>query len=568
MKTNFPPPALIPPQSNGARLFGDRLDSWKEIASYFGREVRTVQLWEKREGLPVHRHFHRQLGSVFAYRKELEAWRNQASNQGGSPQPEIARPIQASNLASNQITVRVLPISRQDPNRYQSLCEAIVARAVSALEHSSRDLGDSGRGRLLVDLGLDGDPPCESGRPAADYLLRWALRETGGKLTVKAELVAMEAETVVWSHLYRFHSFDVDQAPGYLAEQIVPCIVLTCISSPAQLPAGHRRRERAAARVAYLKGRYFWNLRSEEGLRKAILYFEAAVQADPEFAPAYSGISDSLTLLSFYEMAPPSQVMPKARRAASRAIELDPGLAEAHASQADILFHFERDWEGADCEYRRAIQCNPDYALGYQWYANLLAAKGQHEAAHLAMMRALEIDPVSLTTLVRAGVISHLARRFDEAIRHYRNALELDPGYIWTHMYLAQALEQKGFLKEALQEFEITMKLAGGSNCVLAMKAHTHAVAGDGAYARRILERLKSAAGGKCIPSYDIAATYAALREPRQMGVWLHRACSERNMKVFTLIQDPRFDAVRSHSEFKEIAAQVGLAQFDPFAAH
>ena len=176
-------------------------------------------------------------------------------------------------------------------------------------------------------------------------------------------------------------------------------------------------------------------------------------------------------------------------------------------------------------------------------------------------MHALEINPVSLITLVWAGVTSHLAHHFDEAIRHYQSALELDPDFIWTHMYLAQALEQKGRLKEAVREFETAIKLAGGSNCVLAMKAHTHAVAGDKASARHILSRLKSATNHKCMPSYDIAATYAALGEPRQMGMWLNRACNERNMKVFSLIQDPRFDSLRHRSEFKEVVDRVGLAQ-------
>ena len=329
--------------------------------------------------------------------------------------------------------------------------------------------------------------------------------------------------------------------PGYLADQIVLCVWLKVISSPASFRFT-RRSEKRAAREAYLKGRYFLKQRNEEGMRKAIQCFEAAIREDPHFALPYSGLADSLTLLSFYEIVPPAQAMPAARRAALKAIELDPDLAEAHASLADIQFHFERDWHGADLEYRRAIECNPGYALSYHWYANLLAAKGQHEAAHIAIMHALEIDPVSLITLVWAGVTSHMAHRFDDAIKHYKSALELDPDFMWTHMYLAQALEQKGDYKEAVREFENTIKLAGGSNCVLAMKAHTHAEAGDKTSARQILHGLKSSANRKCMPSYDIAATHAALGESKQMGFWLNRACNERNMKVFTLMHDPRFD--------------------------
>jgi tetratricopeptide (TPR) repeat protein len=419
-------PTLRVQPSDSVRMNTDRLDSWKEIASYLRREVRTVQLWEKNEGLPVHRHFHKRLGSVFAYRSEIDLWQRQ----------------------------------------------------VSRTQH-------------------DQEPPA-----------------------------------------------------GWLR-------VFSSSKNPA---ASHR--EGSAAREAYLKGRYFWNQRSEKGLRKAIVCFESAMREEPGFALPYSGLADSLTLLSFYEIASPAEVMPAARRAAQKAIELDPNSAEAHASLADVLLHFDRDWQAADREYRRSIECNPDYALGYHWYANLLAARGQHEAAHMAIMHALEINPVSIITLVWAGVTSHLAHQFDEAIRHYQSALELDPQFIWAHMYMAQALEQKGDFKMALQEFETAARLAEGNNCVKAMTAHAHAVSGDTVSAREILKQLANTSSRQCMPSYDIAATYAALGESHRMVEWLSRACRERNMKLFTLAQDPRFDPLRDYSGFKRIVEQVGLPHY------
>jgi len=231
--------------------------------------------------------------------------------------------------------------------------------------------------------------------------------------------------------------------------------------------------------------------------------------------------------------------MPAARKAALKAIELGPHLAEAHASLADIRFHFDRDWEGADLEYRRAIQCDPGYALSYHWYANLLAAKGHHEAAEIAILRALEIDPVCQITLVWAGVTAHLARRFDEAVQYYQNALELDPSFVWAHMYLAQALEQKGDYKGAVREFENTIKLAGASQSALAMKAHAHALAGDTSSARQILRGLKSSAPHACIPSYDIAATHAALGETKQMGFWLNDSRNKNPQQITVHLTAP-----------------------------
>ena len=401
----------------------DRLDSWKEIASYLRREVRTVQLWEKKEGLPVHRHFHKRLGSVFAYRSEIDLWQRRASR---------------------------IHLDQETPTGWLS-------------------------------------PFSSTKNPAISH--------RGGSL----------------------------------------------------------------AREQYLKGRYFWNQRSERALRKAIVCFESAMREEPGFALPYSGLADSLTLLSFYEIEPPAEVMPAARRAAQKAIELDPNSAEAHASLADVFLHFDRDWRAADHEYRRAIQCNPDYALGYHWYANLLAARGQHDAAHMAIMHALEINPISIITLVWAGVTSHLAHQFDQAIRHYQSALELDPQFIWAHMYMALALEQTGDYKQALQEFETATLLAEGNKSVKAMMAHAHAVSGDRDAACEILEELGISSSSQGMPSYDIAATYAALGESHRMIAWLNRACREGNMKLFTLAQDPRFDPLRHHSGFRRIVEQVGL---------
>ncbi len=554
-------------RSNGLRSDAGRLDSWKEIANYFRREVRTVQLWEKREGLPVHRHFHKQLGSVFAFRAELDAWNEQVSLRGGhgsnagKPASAESVDVAAKRPGQGHITIRVEPLHNE------TFGDQVLAEAIAA--HTIGVLGELNPGQLSIEVApalarrhRKGITDSSAENSLADYILRWGIQDHGGGLRVNAELLLVASKTVIWSQVYHYRRSDIDAMPAYLADQIVLCVWLKAISAP---PArSMRHKEKRGAREAYLKGRYFWKQRNEEGMRKAIQCFETAIQEDPDYAPPYSGIADSLTLLSFYEIVPSTQAMPAAHRAALKAIELDPDLAEAHASLADIRFHFDRDWRGADMEYRRAIECNPGYALSYHWYANLLAAKGQHEAAHIAIMHALELDPVSLITLVWAGVTAHMAHRFDDAIKYYRNALELDPNFTWTHMYLAQTLEQKGDYKEAVREFDSTIKLAGGSNCVLAMKAHAHAKAGDKTSARQILHGLKSSMNRKCMPSYDIAATHAALGESKQMGFWLNRACNERNMKVFTLMQDPRFDCLRNRSEFKEVVDHVGLPRYNP----
>ena len=403
----------------------DRLQSWKEIASALNREVRTVQMWEKHEGLPVHRHFHSRRSTVFAFRSEIESWAKRRT--------EMAAPVRA-------------PF---------------------------------------------------------------------------AQIAAQP-------------------------------------SAPAK-----------KAREAYFKGRYFWNRRNETDLRKALQCFRTAAATDPECALAYTGIADTLTLLSFYEIVPSTEAMPQARDAAIRAIQLEPNLAEAHTSLADVHLHFDWRWDAAGREYRRAIECNPGYALGYHWYANLLAATGQHDAAYAAVMRALEIDPVSLSFQVWAGVTSYLARRYEDAVHHYSQALELDPDFAVAHMYLAQALEQVGRYPEAIASFDTAIRLTGGSSNVIAMKAHAHALAGDTLAARNLLNQLQSPAAGKCLPSYDIAATHAALGDCASAVHWLEQACRERHMKLFLVSQDPRFDPLRGHSKFNAVVQQLGLtASFSSQTTH
>jgi tetratricopeptide (TPR) repeat protein len=550
-------------RSNRLEIATDRLDSWKEIATYLRREVRTVQLWEKNEGLPVHRHFHKHLGSVFAFRSEIDTWARHASRTNATPESEKPDSAVSSKGSSDHIVIRVLPLQNVAISAaHKRLPGAIVAKTIAALEQLSPGKLHIVRPQLVRPSALEVSTGEPSNGQSGGYKLTWSLRqEENDSFEVDAALLFSRDKIVAWSHRFQSRPDDHGEIATYVADQIVQCLWLKVISSAAPSPIA-KLRERPDSRAAYLRGRYFWNQRNEEGLRKAVQCFESAIQVDPEFALPYSGLADSLTLLSFYEIVTPSEAMPSARRAALKAIELDPNLAEAHASLGDVLLHFDRDWQGADREYRRAIQCNPEYALGYHWYANLLAAKGNHEAAHIAIMRALEIDPVSLITVVWAGVTAHLAHKFDEAIQHYKSALELDSRFIWAHMYMAQALEQKGDFGEALREFETTIQLAGGSNCVKAMMAHAHAIAGDRSSARQILRELKSASGEKCMPSYDIAATYAALGESSQMIVWLNRACKEHNMKLFTLNQDPRFDPLRHRSEFKEIVEQMGLARY------
>ncbi len=507
----------------------DRLNSWKQIASALNREVRTVQMWEKHEGLPIHRHFHNRRSTVFASRAEIESWARRRT--------EIRMPAKALDAAQKPAAGGRILVMLPAATPVQKAFSPLLLEAAKRLDSVTVEIANGTE---------------ESGD--AEFLLRWKKASDG-----VAELFSVRTCTVMWSH--GFNLGGGAQTAEDLAAQLNQCLWLHTILAR---PSADLRSPRAGAREAYFKGRYFWNRRNEMDLHKALDCFRAAAATDPDFALAYTGIADTLTLLSFYEMVSPTEAMPQARDAAIRAIQLQPDLAEAHTSLADVHLHFDWRWDAAAREYRRAIECDPGYALGYHWYANLLAATGQHDAAYAAVMRALEIDPVSLSFQVWAGVTSHLARRYDNAIGHYQKALELDPNFVVAHMYLGQALEQKGRHLEALNSFDTAIRLSGGSSQLTAMKAHACALAGDTKSARELLGQLQPPPFGKCLPSYDIAATHAALGDSTQAVQWLKRARNERNMKLFLVSQDPRFDALRGHSEFSAVVQQMGLAKAEP----
>ena len=515
----------------------DRLNSWKQIASVLNREVRTVQMWEKHEGLPIHRHFHNRRSTVFASRAEIESWARRRT--------EIRMPGKAVGSAQKFVSPHCNRIAILLP------AEEPAGKALSSF------LLEAARRLDSVEIAAG---PEESSN--AEFLLRWrkASESVAENETAIAELFVVRTCNVMWSHSFSLDQTQWTETAEELAAEMNQCLWLHTVLA-ARGPAANIGSPRPDAREAYFKGRYFWNRRNEMDLHKALQCFRAAVLTDPEFALAYTGIADTLTLLSFYEMVSPTDAMPQARDAAIRAIQLQPDLAEAHTSLADVHLHFDWRWDAAGREYRRAIECNPSYALGYQWYANLLAATGQHDAAYAAVMRALEIDPVSLSFQVWAGVTSHLARRYDDAVNHYQKALELDPNFVVAHMYLGQALEQKGCYPEALNSFDTAIRLTGGSSHLTAMKAHACALAGDAKSARDLLSQLQRAPFGKCLPSYDIAATHVALGDSTLAVQWLERARSERNMKLFLVSQDPRFDALRGHSEFSAVVQQLGLAK-------
>jgi tetratricopeptide (TPR) repeat protein len=309
----------------------------------------------------------------------------------------------------------------------------------------------------------------------------------------------------------------------------------------------------------YLKGRYHWNRRTADGLKKGIEYFQRAVETDPQYALAYAGLADSYNALPGYGLAPPKESFPRAKEAASRALKIDDTLAEAHTARAYTLMVYDWQWSEAERELKLTIKLNLNYAFAHHWYALYLQWTQRHDAAIAEIRRALELDPLSLISNSTVSWIFCWAGRYDEAIESALKGLELDPSFAMGHVRLGYAYEQKGMFEEAIREFQQAVALTERTAATLAQLARTYALAGKRSQARVLLDEAKDPPKHRYGSPYGIAAAYAGLGEIDQAFAWLQKAYEERAPAMAWLQADPRLANLRSDPRFPELLRRVGF---------
>lgn len=314
-----------------------------------------------------------------------------------------------------------------------------------------------------------------------------------------------------------------------------------------------------SAYLAYAKGRYLWNRRTEQDMRKAIGYFEEAIKKDRDYALAYDGLADCWVALGWYGYLSPSETFPHAREAVNQALALDDSLAEAHTSLAFVSVYYDRDWEKAEREFRRAIELNPNYANGHHWYAEYLSLVGRHQQAIAESERARELDPLSNIINTWVGSRYFFARQYDRAIEQYRNALEMDPAFVPVHLVLGRAYEQKQMYQEAIAQLQRAVSLSGGSPVYLAALAHGYGAAGRPADAQRVLQDLQRLSKQTYVSPVDLAVAYLGLGQTNAALALLERGADERCPRIAFLGIDPHFDVLRSDKRFQGLIAKIGL---------
>jgi serine/threonine protein kinase/Tfp pilus assembly protein PilF len=385
--------------------------------------------------------------------------------------------------------------------------------------------------------------------------------QRGDNLTISAELVDVRNNKLLWGEQYDRKISDLLQTQREIAREIVEKLRLR-VSGEEKGLAKHYTENNDAYQL-YLKGRFYWNKRTEDAMRKALAYYQQAIQTDPNFALAYSGLADAYDLLGAADASggmSPHEAMPKAKAAALKALEIDDTLAEPHVSLAHVKYYYDRDWASAEREYRRAIELNPNYPTAHQWYAVYLMSAGRFNEAVAENRRAQELDPLSLPINMTLGWVLLNARQYDQSAEQLRKTLEMDPNFLLAHHRLGLVYQQQGKYDEAMAEFKQVLNLSPGKPLGIATLAHAYALAGKRAEAQKGLAELQELSKQRYVSSFSIALIYAALGDKDQAFVWLDKADKERDANMARLEVDPRLDALRSDPRFADLERRMGLS--------
>ncbi|MFY9531170.1 MAG: protein kinase [Candidatus Acidiferrales bacterium] len=393
-----------------------------------------------------------------------------------------------------------------------------------------------------------------------DAVVEGSVVRSGNRMRITAQLIHAATDQHLWAESYERDLRDVLSLQSEVARAIANGIQIT-LTPQDQARLAHVRTVDPEAYQLYLKGRFYWNKRTETNLKKGIEYFHQAIDLDPTYALAYAGIADCYSLLGWdlFGVMPPREALPIAKAAARKALEIDDSLAEAHSSLAWTKLAFDWDWCGAVSEFKRAIELNPGYAVTHHWYAECLAGMGQYSEALAEIKQARELDPLSLIISSVAGWILYFDRQDDQAIAQFRRTLELDPNFWVVHWTLGRAYEQKAMFAEAIAEIQKAIDLSEGSPLSLAALGHANAVSGQRAEALKVLDELTELSKRRYISPYGIAAIHAGLGEKDEAFMWLEKAYEERSGWLIWLRAEPISDPLRSDPRFQDLLHRIGL---------
>jgi pentatricopeptide repeat protein len=575
-----------------------RLDSWKEIAAYVNRDVTTVQRWEKREGMPVHRHLHEKRGSVYALTEELDGWiqsrrarleetewKPGAEASPSIPQEYGARPAREIRLrfalaaiacigvlaaawllfrhrvpATGEPGIRslaVLPLRDLSGNPTQGYLADGITEALIGRLSNIHNLHVTSHTSVIRFRNSQLSIPEIAKTLGVDAVVEGSVIREGDRIRVTAQLIRGATDQHFWSESYDREMRGALSLESELAQTIAEKVEVTV--------TGEEHRRLSSARPvapevyeSYLKGRFALRQENRAAVEQSIQYFEDASNKDTTFAPAYLGLAEAYTSLgTVFAGVSPATTRPKVASFARKALAIDPDLVEAHVMLANVLQE-EWRWSEAETEYRRALELNPNDADAQSWFALWLSCQGRTDEAVAMIQRARALDPVGVSGTSVSRILFH-ARRYDDAIRESRSALAVQPDNASSLMGLGFALIANNRPADAIPVLENAVSLSPGSPAVIGVLVRAYAHAGRRSDAIRLLEQMKRRRKTGYIPAGAFVNAYLGLGDNEQALYWLEQAYKEQSNILQFLKTHPYFDPIRNDPRFAALIRRVGL---------
>jgi len=464
--------------------------------------------------------------------------------------------VEAPAVPYSLNSIAVLPFADHSPDRNQEyFCDGMTEELINALTKLP-GLQVSAWTSALRLRGQTDDILKISLQLKVGAVVAGSVRKAGDRLRITVQLIGAPDGRYLWSEIYDRELKDVFS----IQEEISQAIVAKLKVRIAEKHLVRRYTENFDAYNLYLKGRYHWNQRSERSLKKGIGYFEQAIALDPQYAPAYSGLADSYSLLGNYGVLPAKNVKAKALTAALKAVEIDSTLAEAHTALGHVKATYCWDWPGAKQEYQTAISLNAAYPTVHHWYAiTYLAPLGMLDAALAEMEKAEELNPVSVSIKRDLAVIFYYSRQYEEAAEHCHGAIELDPNFHGAYWALGLAYEGLSLYPEAVAAFEKGLALSPDTPRLWGSLGHAFAAWGKDAEAKGVLERLNRLSASSYVSPFDFALVHLGLGDLEASFMWLELAYKSRSYELVSARVDPKFDAVQSDARFSKLLKRLGL---------
>jgi TolB-like protein/Flp pilus assembly protein TadD len=481
----------------------------------------------------------------------LGFWFFSQRTQRSTTASRVARPIAEKKIA-------VLPFKPLLPENRDQVLELGMADSLITKLSNVREMVVRSLNSVRKYGGLEQDPLAAGRELQVNSVLEGNVQKSGDRIRVTARLIRVADGSSLWANTFDEKFTDVFSVQDAISQKVADALVLR-LSGEENKRLTKRYTDNVEAYQLYLTGRYHWNRLTPPEIAKSIGFFKQAIDLDPTYALAYFGLADAYRALAPTSEVPPKDILPQAKAAATKALEIDESLAEPHATLAFIHTWFDWDWAGAEREAKRAIELNPNFGLAHIAYAQLLSYRGLHQEAISEAARARDLDPLSSIINTLNGSILLYARRDDEASMTLQKTLELDPNFWIAHYFFGKTYLAKKKYSDAIAEFSKARELSGGNSLAIGMIGYGWALAGDLAKARAVLTELKSLSGQRYIPPSNVAVLCFALGEKDEAFIWLEKAYQDHDVRLSRMKVDPEWDSMRSDPRFVAILKRIGL---------